>query len=177
MAALVVVFSPLPQLGRFLRSCWSRLGGRSPPWAPALAVQAPTSLLAPVETECENEATPSFLDSIFWLEAPKSRRTIERNHCRRRDYRKLIRIKRNIDTCPQCGNLKLKHVLCGYCYEKVKRETAAIRKQIQAQEEGPHKAPALETVVLYEGEEPRAEDGNKRIIERNRKRPSWFTSD
>ncbi|KAJ6662076.1 hypothetical protein lerEdw1_012923 [Lerista edwardsae] len=84
---------------------------------------------------------------------------------------------RNIDVCPQCGNLKQKHILCGYCYEKVKQETTAIRKQIWAQEGGPHKAPVVETVVLYEGEKPREQDKGKRIVERNRKRPSWFTLD
>ncbi|KAF7247770.1 39S ribosomal protein L32, mitochondrial, partial [Varanus komodoensis] len=143
---------------------------------PALAVQAP-ALLEPVEEKTEYDETPSFLDSIFWMAAPKSRRTIEVNRCRRRDFRKLIKLKTNIDVCPQCGNLKQKHVLCGYCYEKVKQETLAIRKQIWAHEGGPHKAPTVETIVLYEGEKPREQDEGKRIIERNRKRPSWFTLD
>ncbi|XP_066484667.1 large ribosomal subunit protein bL32m [Tiliqua scincoides] len=177
MAALVVLSSPGPYLRGLLRRCWGQLGGPSPPWAPALAIQTPTSLLGPVGGEVESDETPSFLDSIFWMAAPKSRRTIEVNRCRRRNPRNLIKIKRNIDVCPECGNLKQKHILCGYCYEKVKQETAAIRKQIRAQEGGPHKAPVVETVVLYEGEKPREKDEGKRIIERNRKRPSWFTLD
>ncbi|XP_077772665.1 large ribosomal subunit protein bL32m-like isoform X1 [Podarcis muralis] len=145
--------------------------------APALAIQGPGFLPEPTEENAESKETPSFLDSIFWMAAPKSRRTIEVNRCRRRNPRNLIKIKRNIDVCPQCGNLKLKHILCGYCYAKVKRETVAIRKEIWAQEGGPHKAPPVETVVLYEGEKARDEDEGKRIIERTRKRPSWFTQD
>nr|XP_028605468.1 39S ribosomal protein L32, mitochondrial-like [Podarcis muralis] len=177
-AALLLVFpSPLPRIQGFLRSCWSQLGCRSPPGAPALAIQGPAFLPEPTEENAESKETPSFLDSIFWMAAPKSRRTIEVNRCRRRNPRNLIKIKRNIDVCPQCGNLKLKHILCGYCYAKVKRETVAIRKEIWAQEGGPHKAPPVETVVLYEGEKARDEDEGKRIIERTRKRPSWFTQD
>nr|XP_034985416.1 39S ribosomal protein L32, mitochondrial [Zootoca vivipara] len=178
VVALLLVFpSPLPRIQGFLRSCWSQLGCRSPPWAPALAIQGPAFLPEPIEENAESKETPSFLDSIFWMAAPKSRRTIEVNRCRRRNPRNLIKIKRNIDVCPQCGNLKQKHILCGYCYAKVKQETIAIRKEIGAQEGGPHKAPSTETVVLYEGEKARDEDEGKRIIERTRKRPSWFTQD
>ncbi|ERE79253.1 39S ribosomal protein L32 [Cricetulus griseus] len=81
----------------------------------------------------------------------------------------------NIDICPECGHLKQKHVLCGYCYEKVRKETTKIRQQIWAQEGGPFKAPTVETVVLYTGEKPSEQDQGKRIVERNMKRPSWFT--
>lgn len=84
-------------------------------------------------------------------------------------------LKNNIDFCPECGHLKQKHVLCGYCYEKVRKETAEIRRQIGKQEGGPFKAPTVETVVLYSGETPSEHDQGKRIIERERKRPSWFT--
>lgn len=85
--------------------------------------------------------------------------------------------KNNIDVCPECGHLKQKHVLCGYCYEKVCKETAEIRRQIGKQEGGPFKAPTVETMVLYLGETPSEQDQGKRIIERERKRPSWFTQD
>ena len=84
-------------------------------------------------------------------------------------------LKNNIDFCPECGHLKQKHVLCGYCYEKVCKETAEIRRQMGKQEGGPFKAPPVETVVLYSGETPSEQDQGKRIIERERKRPSWFT--
>ncbi|NXJ39750.1 RM32 protein, partial [Ciconia maguari] len=180
---LVVVFSPLPRLRGLLQRCWRRLergllpgfsGGQSPPWGPALAVQAPAFLPQPVNDTNENNEAPSLLDSILWMAAPKKRRTIEVNRCRRRNPNKLIKVKRNIDVCPECGNLKQKHVLCGYCYAKVKAETRLIRMEIHKKEGGPFNAPTVETVVFYDGEKPTEKDEGKRIIERARKRPSWF---
>ncbi|KAM4027541.1 large ribosomal subunit protein bL32m [Anomaloglossus baeobatrachus] len=144
------------------------------PFHPALAVQAPLSCPPEKFDEDASDNGPSFLDSIFWMAAPKSRRTIEVNRCRRRNPNKLVKEKNNIDTCPQCGHLKLKHVLCGFCYEKVRHETHLIRKEIEAVEGGPFKAPTVETILLYEGEKPHPGDEGKRIIEQKRKRPSWF---
>ncbi|KAI4873122.1 hypothetical protein NFI96_015545, partial [Prochilodus magdalenae] len=139
---------------------------------PALAVHGPSLLPQPQLTRDEDNSEPSFLDSIFWMAVPKKRRTIEVNRCRRRNPNKLIET--NIEPCPECGNLKQKNVLCGFCYEKVRKETAIIRKQIQIMEGRPLNAPSVETVVLYENEAPGDADKNKRIVERSRKRPFWF---
>nr|XP_045016006.1 39S ribosomal protein L32, mitochondrial-like [Jaculus jaculus] len=159
-------------LRRKLQQSWA--GFSSPPCGPALAIQG-----TPIFTELANDTTgddsSSLLDNVFWMAAPKNRRTIEVNRCRRRNSQKLVKVKNNIDVCPQCGHLKQKHVLCGYCYEKVQQETKEVRKQIWKQEGGPFKAPPLETVVLYTGETPSEQDQGKRIVERDRKRPSWFT--
>ncbi|NXE50807.1 RM32 protein, partial [Casuarius casuarius] len=183
MAALVVFSSPLLRLRALLQRCWGRLergllpgfsGPQSLPWGPALAVQAPAFLPELVEDTSQSNEVPSFLDSILWMAAPKKRRTIEVNRCRRRNPSKLIKVKRNIDVCPECGHLKQKHVLCGYCYAKVKAETRQIRLEMHKKEGGPFNAPTVETVVLYDGEQPTEKDEGKRIIERARKRPSWF---
>ncbi|NWU69727.1 RM32 protein, partial [Pterocles burchelli] len=180
---LVMVFPPLPRLRGLLRCCWGRLerslllgfsGGQSPPWGPALAVQAPAFFPQAVSDTGESNEAPSLLDSVLWMAAPKKRRTIEVNRCRRRNPNKLIKVKRNIDVCPECGNLKQKHILCGYCYTKVKAETQLIRTEIRKKEGGPFNAPTVESVVLYDGEKPTEKDEGKRIIERARKRPSWF---
>ncbi|KAE8597068.1 hypothetical protein XENTR_v10016339 [Xenopus tropicalis] len=146
------------------------------PWSPgpALAVQGPISCPFPDVHSDDKDSAPGFMDSIFWMAAPKNRRTIEVNRCRRRNPNKLIEEKTNVDVCPECGHLKLKHVLCGYCYEKVQQETHLIRKEIKAKEGGPFRAPTKETVVLYDGEKARSEDEEKRVIERSRKRPLWF---
>lgn len=42
-------------------------------------------------------------------------------------------------------------------------------------EGGPLRAPTVETVILYEGETPSQQDKDKRIVERARKRPAWFS--
>ncbi|XP_060756225.1 39S ribosomal protein L32, mitochondrial [Neoarius graeffei] len=141
---------------------------------PALAVHGPSLLPQPQHIRDDDSSEPSFLDSIFWMAAPKKRRTIEVNRCRRRNPNKLLKVKMNIEPCLECGNLKQKHVLCGFCYEKVQKETSRIRKQIEIMEGRPHNAPTAETVVLYESEAPRDVDKEKRIVERSRKRPSWF---
>ncbi|XP_019394740.1 PREDICTED: 39S ribosomal protein L32, mitochondrial isoform X1 [Crocodylus porosus] len=178
MAARLVVGSTLAPLRGFLRRCWGQLWRAFPDagqtWAPALAVQAPAALPELTEDVGESNDAPSFLDNIFWMAAPKSRRTIEVNRCRRRNPRNMIKLKTNIDVCPKCGNVKLKHVLCKYCYTKVQMETSLIRAEIKKKEGGPFNTPTVETLVLYQGEKPREQDQGKRIIERNRKRPSWF---
>ncbi|CAL8261435.1 unnamed protein product [Boreogadus saida] len=148
---------------------------------PALALNGPRLQVQPQQDEHLDEEqqspeqAPSILDNIMWMAAPKKRRSIEINRTRRRAVEKLIKVKDNVVPCLECGHLKQKHVLCGFCYEKVRRETSLIRIQINAQEGGPLKAPATETVVLYEGEMPGDQDQDKRIVERARKRPTWFT--
>ncbi|XP_034385105.1 39S ribosomal protein L32, mitochondrial [Cyclopterus lumpus] len=149
--------------------------------APALAVNGP-GLLPQLDGEEEleeqhhdPERSPDLLDGILWMAAPKKRRTIEINRTRRRAESKILQVKNNIEPCPECGHLKQKHIMCGFCYAKVCKETALIRQQMKAMEGGPLAAPSVETVVLYEGEAPSELDKDKRIVERARKRPAWFS--
>ena len=120
---LVLFVPPLPIARGLLRNCWkqlqqkllqSRPGFPSPPWGPELAVQGPAIFSEPTNDTSGSTETSSLLDSIFWMAAPKNRRSIEVNRCRRRNPHKLIKVKNNIDFCPECGHLKQKHVLCGY---------------------------------------------------------------
>ncbi|XP_035582552.1 39S ribosomal protein L32, mitochondrial-like [Zalophus californianus] len=183
-SAMLVLVVPLwPAARGLLRSCWELLqrklrqsgpGLPSPLWGPALAVQGPAVFTEPANDTNGSKEIFSLSDSIFWMAAPKNRRSIEVNCCRGRNPQKLIKVKNNIDVCPDCGHLKLKHILCGYCYEKGVQGDCRNRKTGQ-QEGGPFKVPSVETVVLYTGEAPSQRDRGKRIIERDRKRPSWFT--
>ncbi|GAA6103539.1 39S ribosomal protein L32, mitochondrial [Tachysurus ichikawai] len=159
---------------QYLESSLIQTAGFDRNLGPALALHGPSLLPQPQHIRDDDSPDPSFLDSIFWMAAPKKRRTIEVNRCRRRNPNKLIEVKANIEPCPECGNLKQKHVLCGFCYEKVQKETSRIRKQIEIMEGRPHNVPTVETVVLYDNEAPRDVDKEKRIVERSRKRPSWF---
>uniref|UniRef100_A0A8C4XKQ8 Large ribosomal subunit protein bL32m n=1 Tax=Falco tinnunculus TaxID=100819 RepID=A0A8C4XKQ8_FALTI len=178
MVAQVMFLSPLPRLRGLLQRCWGQLEhgllpsfsrSQSPPWGPALALQAPAFLPQPINDTSESNEVPGLLDSILWMAAPKSRHTIEVNRL------KVIIKFLNIDVCPECGNLKQKHVLCGYCYAKVKGETQQIRLEMRKKERGPFSAPSVETVVLYDGEKPTEKDEGKRIVEGARKRLSWFS--
>ncbi|NP_001291103.1 39S ribosomal protein L32, mitochondrial [Esox lucius] len=144
-------------------------------FVPALAVHGPNAL-PQTQDESEETTEPSFLDHVLWMAAPKKRRTIEINRTRRRSSEFMIKVKNNIEPCVECGHLKQKHILCGFCYEKIRKETARIRGQIRAMEGGPLNTPAQETVVLYDSESPGEADKNKRIVETSRKRPSWFST-
>uniref|UniRef100_A0A8C6IBZ4 Large ribosomal subunit protein bL32m n=1 Tax=Mus spicilegus TaxID=10103 RepID=A0A8C6IBZ4_MUSSI len=157
---LPILGGPLPALLQWqLQQSWS--GFASPPWAPALAVQSPSIITELAHDTNEHTENSSFLDSIFGMAAPKHRRTIEVNRCRGNPH-KLIKMKNNIDICPECGLLKQKHVLCGYCYEKVRQETTKTRQQTGALGGGPFKAPPIETKVLYTGEKPLGRNQGKR---------------
>lgn len=60
---------------------------------PALAVQGPAVFSEPANDTSGRTETCSLLDSIFWMAAPKNRRSIEVNRCRRRNPHKLIKVK------------------------------------------------------------------------------------
>ncbi|CAG11974.1 unnamed protein product, partial [Tetraodon nigroviridis] len=158
-----------------IEECLLQAAGLDRQLVPALAVRG-SGPMAQLPSEDQPGEHPSgLLDSILWMAAPKKRRTIEVNRTRRRANEKLIKVQTNIEPCPECGHLKQKHILCGFCYAKVCKETTLIRQQIQSMEGGPLRAPATETVVLYQGETPRQTDADKRIVELPRKRPAWFS--
>ncbi|KAM9852454.1 large ribosomal subunit protein bL32m [Aulostomus maculatus] len=143
--------------------------------APPLAVNVPSHWPQIQQEQQNSEQPPGILDSILWMAAPKKRRTLEVNRTRRRAEEKHVRVQVNIEPCQECGHLKQKHILCGFCYAKVSKETARIRKQILEMEGGPLRAPAVETVVIYESETLSQQDKDKRIVEMPRKRPLWFS--
>nr|XP_015213326.1 PREDICTED: 39S ribosomal protein L32, mitochondrial [Lepisosteus oculatus] len=60
--------------------------------APAWAVEAPCLLPEPQSPLGQAEDS-GFRDSVFWMAAPKKRRTIEVNRCRRRNPANLIPVK------------------------------------------------------------------------------------
>ncbi|XP_059511741.1 large ribosomal subunit protein bL32m isoform X2 [Myotis daubentonii] len=104
---LVLVVPPWPAARALLRSCWQRLqwklqqsrpGFPSPPCEPALAVQGPAIFTESANDTNGSKEISSLLDSIFWMAAPKKRRTIEVNRCRRRNPQKLIKVKRTYFT-------------------------------------------------------------------------------
>uniref|UniRef100_A0A8D1HER4 Uncharacterized protein n=1 Tax=Sus scrofa TaxID=9823 RepID=A0A8D1HER4_PIG len=101
-AMLVLVVPPWPAARGLLRN-WleqlqrklqhNRLGLPLHPWGPALAVQGPAICTEPANDSNGSKAISSLLDSVFWMAAPKNRRSIEVNRCRRRNPQKLIKVK------------------------------------------------------------------------------------
>uniref|UniRef100_A0A4X1UFG3 Uncharacterized protein n=2 Tax=Sus scrofa TaxID=9823 RepID=A0A4X1UFG3_PIG len=101
-AMLVLVVPPWPAARGLLRNWWeqlqrklqhNRLGLPLHPWGPALAVQGPAICTEPANDTNGSKAISSLLDSVFWMAAPKNRRSIEVNRCRRRNPQKLIKVK------------------------------------------------------------------------------------
>ncbi|XP_036115488.1 39S ribosomal protein L32, mitochondrial-like [Molossus molossus] len=86
-------------------------------------------------TESTNTNASTEISSLL-DEVPKHRHSTGVNQWKRRNPQKLIQRKNNIDACPECGHVKQKHVLCGYCYENVCKETAESRRQIGKREGG-----------------------------------------
>ncbi|MBZ3871913.1 39S ribosomal protein L32, mitochondrial [Sciurus carolinensis] len=103
------------------------------------------------------------------MAAPQNRHSIKVNRYRRRNPQKLIKVENNIDIGPEHDHLKQKHVLCGYCNEKVRKEIAEIRLQL-----GKQKAPLVEAVMLHTGETRYEHNQGKRILEQDRKWSAWF---
>lgn len=60
---------------------------------PELTVQGPAIFTEPANDSNESKEMSSLSDSIFWMAAPKNRRSIEVNRCRRRNPQKLIKVK------------------------------------------------------------------------------------
>lgn len=89
---------------------------------------------------------------------------------------KTIQKKENIKVCDACGNFFESGVLCPHCYDKVRKETAAIKDKILAKL---HLTPIdSEVVVLYDGEKaekPEEFFRGKRIVEMEKPRPQWFS--
>ncbi|KAM5204346.1 large ribosomal subunit protein bL32m isoform 3-T3 [Hipposideros larvatus] len=102
VAMLTLVIPSWSTAPGLLRNCWERLrrklqqsrpGFPSLPWGPALAVQGPVTFTEPATDTNGSKENSSLLDSIFWMAAPKNRRSIEVNRCRRRNIQKLIKVK------------------------------------------------------------------------------------
>ena len=62
---------------------------------------------------------------------------------------KYLKPKHHYQTCPQCGNHKLQHMLCGHCFRETMKKTAEFRKERAAEgrrrREGTEEAVSVET--------------------------------
>lgn len=112
---------------------------------------------------------------------PKHRRTLETRMKRKYGSpywgsEKTLKVKEHLKVCDDCGNHHEVGILCAHCYDKVRKETEAIKDKIMKKL---HLTPVeSEVVVLYEGErvDPQAEFWKgKRIVEMEKPRPMWFS--
>jgi len=86
--------------------------------------------------------------------------------------------KNNLIPCQNCGNWRQLHAICDHCYSKVRKETEEIKERLLKKYKGT--TPDQESLVVYEGEkeiQPKEYWKGKRIVEMEKKRPQWFSSD
>ena len=88
-----------------------------------------TNIVLPNTPSCALEANglKSIWDSILLWAVPKKRTSHSKK--RMRMTHKYLKPKNNYKTCPQCGNLKLPHMLCGHCFRETMKSTAEFRRQ------------------------------------------------
>ncbi|XP_034179778.1 mitochondrial ribosomal protein L32 [Osmia lignaria lignaria] len=130
-------------------------------------------------TNLPGQSLKDILNDAFLWAVPTKRRTLQKRLCRRYGIPGLVwkpHVPKTILTCNKCGHHHDVGLLCGYCYEIVKKETKEMQKAIQD-------ALGLEPVekdviVLYEGEKEKLSDEfwqKQRIVELPKKRPEWFS--
>ncbi|XP_013395287.1 39S ribosomal protein L32, mitochondrial [Lingula anatina] len=139
----------------------------------------PAFAMAGMETTQERNDGSSGLDwdGLCWAAVPKKRRSIERRMTRRmqipKHYENALP-KKHIVPCLTCGHWHERSTICGNCYERVKKETAAIRDAMP--EEWNYKAPRGEIALIYDGEEDqRPMYEGKYVVEVKKERPLWFS--
>lgn len=118
-----------------------------------------------------------IFDGILW-HAPRCRRSVETRNRRKFGYwdkyeptTKLIKKKRNLVICDDCGHWHELENICQICYDKVKAETKFIQESIM-------KRLGLmpvekEVAVKYENEQALEDD--RYFVEIPKERPVWFS--
>ena len=119
-----------------------------------------------------------IFDGFLW-HAPRGRRGIERRLRRKFGFVNkyqpaslLIKKKRNLVICDDCGSWHELENICQICYEKVKQETKLIQGSIM-------KKLGLEPVekevaINYQNEQ--AIDEDRYFVEIPKERPVWFST-
>ncbi|KAK3931116.1 39S ribosomal protein L32, mitochondrial, partial [Frankliniella fusca] len=149
-----------------------------PPGGPSFALAGVEQPLFKLPGLSFPSAKQIWEDAIL-AAVPRNRRSIERRLKRRfgiPEYHwKMLWMKKNLQSCIQCGNFHEPGLLCPHCYHKVIQET----KEISAKIQETLKLEPIEkdVIVLYENEKASPEffDG-KRVVEMEKPRPEWFSS-
>ena len=66
-------------------------------------------------------------DGYLLMAVPKKRTTVHKRKLRNRH--KQLKNRTDIEICAVCGNYKVEGQLCGYCVERIKKETKEFRKE------------------------------------------------
>lgn len=122
----------------------------------------------------------SCLPNMSILLTQKHRATIERRRVRRHsDLPMSLMIKygtprQDLHQCLECGKWHEKKTICGNCYDRIRKETQAIKDSYPNKDEFNYNHPQQEIVYVYKNENS-ITDQTKRIVEIPRERPTWFS--
>jgi large subunit ribosomal protein L32 len=138
-------------------------------------------LFEPMDMEGQ-QVEEDMKESGFLWAVPKKRRSVEvrlRKKFGVEKWRpfgsKMFQPKKNIISCPSCGEYHEANYLCPHCYEKVRLETQKVQEAIE-QDYQRNEPIDKEMAILYE-DDPRdkKEAQTIRLIEVPHKRPAWFS--
>ena len=122
----------------------------------------------------------SWLPDTSILLTQKHRATIERRRHRRHfDLPMSLMVKygtprQDLHQCLECGTWHEKKTICGHCYDRIRKETQAMKEAFPNQDELNYNHPAQEISYVYR-DDPPVSDSNRRLVEIPRTRPSWFS--
>lgn len=121
---------------RMLAGLWKGLGQSFLPLSPLSRYLPPLALegLSHPSNTPQPDCTSGPLeeDAMLLFAAPKTRTSHSRK--RKRMTSKWLKNIDNYTVCSACGNARLLHVLCGYCFRRTLIETAQLRRQRDQQE-------------------------------------------
>lgn len=92
-----------------------------------------------------------------------------------RDYEEYAKPKKNIVICLNCGQPHEIHTICGNCYDKVRKETVAMREAM-GEDVYKYDHPRHEVGYLYKGEKPEdfPQYRGRYLVQVPKERPGWF---
>jgi large subunit ribosomal protein L32 len=120
------------------------------------------------------------LPDMSILLTQKHRATVERRRMRRHsDLPMSLMMKygtprQDLHQCLECGTWHEKKTICGNCYDRIRKETQAMKDSYPNKDEFNYNYPQEEIVYVYKNDE-QIVDQTKRLVEIPRERPTWFT--
>jgi len=133
-----------------------------------------------IDSPSISSSPTSCLPNMSILLTQKHRATIERRRIRRHSdlpmslMTKYGTPRQDLHQCLECGTWHEKKTICGNCYDRIRKETEAIKDSYPNKDEFNYNHPQQEIVYVYKNEN-HISDQTKRIVEIPRERPTWFS--
>lgn len=142
---------------------------------------SPSFAFVDLPSSPSSSSPATFLPDTSILLTQKHRATIERRRIRRHsDLPMSLMVKygtprQDLHQCLECGTWHEKKTICGHCYDRIRKETQAMKDAFPNKDEFNYNSPQEEIVYVYRNDQSIPSDGKKRIVEIPRERPNWFS--